>query len=728
MLRSLKNKASKVWQKRKASRTITTPPTELQTSNSALAESEVDAEAVIVHHNINNNRTAGNAASYQDNPYPLPPNSVPSTISTDLEHEQQPRRQPSYPLPPTSVPSTVSTLSNYQHSQDHPAAQGHIEDTLAPEPDPYTLRYVPYTDANPLKNNMFARQAGIYGRVNPDIMGGFGDEDESIWLVDDEETDQEQQQHRNGQTLLTPTESTSQLASGSSGSPSLHNSQTHLQQPGPTPAPAPAPSAQPAFRYQRPSFLDNDNGLLFGPPHGIATTSGTTSNQNGELTSQRGYAPVSASILDLTPLGVKDFDTEPFDARDHAGLPNERPPTTTATAGPLSSTNPYVNLFEQQDNDMTIAYLLQLEQLEADTANEFRFGQRYQQSAESTDVIVTHQRTARSTVTGDLDCAVCADTKHVDAFPRFSIAATCTHPPSTCLDCIQLSIESDLNSKLWTEIRCPECRELLEYADIQRYANKQTFTKYETIALRAAMSEADNFVWCTSGCGSGQIHESGSAQPIVACLHCNHRSCFHHNVAWHETLSCDEYDKLLADPENFRSHLELENEKWSEAQQAQLAQLDADRSMAQNLLSEDRAKMKRREDQVEMKRREEQAEMRRREDRARQEREQAQKAAKLARQIAARRKKEEAQSNATLSRTTKPCAGCGWAIEKNKGCSHMTCKSPYPSRVYVLPYTCISMSILPSMASNAVMSFAGPVISHSLEDTTIIAEAKVAQL
>ncbi|KAH6966264.1 hypothetical protein EDB82DRAFT_515332 [Fusarium venenatum] len=653
MLRSLKNKASNVWQKRKASRTISTPPPELQTSSSALAESEVDAEAVIVHNNINNNRTTGNPPPYQDNPYPLPPNSVPSTISTDLEHEQQPRRQPSYPLPPTSVPSTVSTLSNYQHSQDHPTAQGHIEDPLDPEPDPYTLRYVPYTDANPLKNNMFARQAGIYGRVNPDIMGGFGDDDESIWLVDDEETDQEQQQHRNSQTHLAPTESTSQLAFGSSGSPSSHNSQAHLQQPGATPESA--PSAQPAFHYQRPSFLDNDDDLLFGPPPGIVTTSGATSNQNGELTSQRGYAPISASILDLTALGVEDFDTEPFDARDHTGLPNERSRTTTTTAGPSSSTNPYVNLFEQQDNDMTIAYLLQLEQLESDTANEFRFGQRYQQSAESTDVIVTHQRTARSTVTGDLDCVVCADTKHVDAFPRFSIAATCTHPPSTCLDCIQLSIESDLNSKLWTEIRCPECRELLEYADIQRYANKQTFTKYETIALRAAMSEADNFVWCTSGCGSGQIHESGSAQPIVTCLHCNHRSCFHHNVAWHETLSCDEYDKLLADPENFRSHLELENEKWSEAQQAQLAQLDADRSMAQNLLSEDRA------------------EMRRREDRARQEREQAQKAAKLARQIAARRKKEEAQSNATLSRTTKPCAGCGWAIEKNKGCSHMTC-------------------------------------------------------
>jgi hypothetical protein len=170
--------------------------------------------------------------------------------------------------------------------------------------------------------------------------------------------------------------------------------------------------------------------------------------------------------------------------------------------------------------------------------------------------------------------------------------------------------------------------------------------RYETIALRAAMSEAENFIWCTSGCGSGQIHESGSDHPIVTCLHCNHRSCFQHNVAWHETLSCEEYDQLLADPENFRSHLELENERWSETQRAQL---EADRALAQGLIAED------------------QAEARRREERHRREREQAQRAAQLARQIAARRQREEAKSNATVSRTTKPCTGCGWAIEKNHG-------------------------------------------------------------
>ncbi|KAM0381213.1 hypothetical protein ACHAPY_005416 [Fusarium culmorum] len=551
MLRSLKNKASNVWQKRKASRTISNP--ELQASSSALVESEVDAEAVIVDYYNNNNSSSSssntttttntvNPPPYQDHPYPLPPTSVPLTISTDPEHEQQPPRQPSYPLPPTSVPSTVSILSDDQHNQENPTTQEPVEEPPNPVPNPYATKYVPYTDANPLKNNMFVNSASIYGRVNPDIMGGFGDDDESIWLVDDEEEDEiDQGQQHDSQNPLTPTDSTSELALRPSNSSSSHNPETHLQQPGATPAPAPAPSAQPAFHYQRPSFLDNDDDLVSGSPPDTVTTPETISNEKGKSTLQRGYAPISSSILDLTDLGVEDVDTKSLDTRDHTELPNKRPRTTAATAGPSTSTNPYVNLFEQQDDAMTMAYLRQLKKLETDVADEFR---------------------------------------------------------------------------------------------------------YETIALRAAMSEAENFVWCTSGCGSGQIHESGSDQPIVTCLHCSHRSCFHHNVAWHETLSCDEYDQLLADPDNFRSHLELENEKWSEAQQAQL---EADRAMAQDLLAED------------------QAEMRRREERARQEREQAQKAAQLARQIAARRKKEEAQSKETVSRTTKPCAGCGWAIEKNKG-------------------------------------------------------------
>lgn len=160
------------------------------------------------------------------------------------------------------------------------------------------------------------------------------------------------------------------------------------------------------------------------------------------------------------------------------------------------------------------------------------------------------------------------------------------------------------------------------------------------------MAEAENFFWCTSGCGSGQIHESGQDQPIVICLHCNHRSCFHHNVAWHQGLTCDEYDQLLADPDNFRSKLEIDNEAWAAAQEAQL---EADRAMAQGLLEEERRVREMREL------------------REREERERTRKAIELARQIAARRKAEEDMSRETVGRTTKPCPGCGWAIEKNDG-------------------------------------------------------------
>jgi hypothetical protein len=56
-----------------------------------------------------------------------------------------------------------------------------------------------------------------------------------------------------------------------------------------------------------------------------------------------------------------------------------------------------------------------------------------------------------------------------------------------------------------------------------------------------------------------------------------------------------------------------------------------------------------------------------RERRDREERERTQKAIELARQIAARRKAEEEMSRETVGKTTKPCPGCGWAIEKNDG-------------------------------------------------------------
>ncbi|OLN87290.1 E3 ubiquitin-protein ligase RNF19B [Colletotrichum chlorophyti] len=392
-----------------------------------------------------------------------------------------------------------------------------------------------------------------------------------------------------------------------------------------------------------------------------APTVNEAEGSSASFPAPRGYRPTAASILE-------DFDPSPFSPQLTGGSAStaaSTPPLLSPSpktrsickSTSLGSNNPYVAILEQKEQAMTVAFLRSQDAVSGSrsadlAADDFSFGQRYQKAVDTTDVVVTRQRLPANDLVGSRECPICAETRDISSFPVLSVTPTCTHPPETCRECLQTSIRSDLNSKLWTEIRCPECRELLEYVDIQKYADEETFARYEALALRAAMAEAENFFWCPTNCGSGQLHDVGASQPIVTCLHCNQRSCFTHNVAWHENLTCEEYDALLRDPENFRSRIELENE---EGEATRHAQEDADRAMAQGLMAE------------------QQAEIQRQDTRERNERERALKAAALARKVAARRKAEEEKSRATMTRTTKPCPGCGWAIEKSSGCSHMTC-------------------------------------------------------
>ncbi|KAF6833719.1 ring finger domain-containing protein [Colletotrichum musicola] len=423
----------------------------------------------------------------------------------------------------------------------------------------------------------------------------------------------------------------------------------------------PTPGAERAFSYGAVSAsIMADFDVPLALPRLNLPADDTAVSPPPSLPPQRGYLPTAASILE-------DFDLTPFSPQSTGGSastaattpPTLSPPTRSrSTSQVLGSNNPYLTLLEQKEQAMTVSFLRSQDAAggsrSADlAADDFSFGQRYQRAADTTDVVVSRQRVPANDLGGSRECPICAEMRDPSEFPRLSITLRCTHPPESCLQCLQMSIKSDLNSKMWTEIQCPECREPLEYVDIQKYADEETFARYEALALRAAMAEAENFIWCTSNCGSGQLHISGGDQPIVTCLHCGQRSCFTHNVAWHENLTCEDYDSLLRDPENFRSRIEMEHDELDTARRAQE---DADRAMAQGLMAE------------------QQADLQRREARERAERERVQKAVALARTVAARRKAEEQKSQATLSQTTKACPGCGWAIERSAGCSHMTCK------------------------------------------------------
>jgi hypothetical protein len=69
--------------------------------------------------------------------------------------------------------------------------------------------------------------------------------------------------------------------------------------------------------------------------------------------------------------------------------------------------------------------------------------------------------------------------------------------------------------------------------------------RYDQKSLLAAFQDMPNFAMCLGpGCDSGQIHETGNAQPIMTCTVCQFKTCFIHKMPWHQGQTCAEYDFL----------------------------------------------------------------------------------------------------------------------------------------------------------------------------------------
>ncbi|CAG8519249.1 11735_t:CDS:2 [Ambispora gerdemannii] len=97
-------------------------------------------------------------------------------------------------------------------------------------------------------------------------------------------------------------------------------------------------------------------------------------------------------------------------------------------------------------------------------------------------------------------------------------------------------------------ITCPtsECTQQLEHHDVKRLAELEVFERFDTFSLREALRQMLEFRWCKSaGCGSGQIHFEGDEAPIMTCEACQKKSCYTHDIPWHEEMTCSEYDEMM---------------------------------------------------------------------------------------------------------------------------------------------------------------------------------------
>lgn len=95
----------------------------------------------------------------------------------------------------------------------------------------------------------------------------------------------------------------------------------------------------------------------------------------------------------------------------------------------------------------------------------------------------------------EIECVVCGDYKGSEEFPSSPITKECKHFPTTCLVCLQKTLRSELERKHWEAIKCPECSAVLQYKDMQKFADDETKRKHDTLIIQRAIRDDPNFLW-----------------------------------------------------------------------------------------------------------------------------------------------------------------------------------------------------------------------------------------
>ncbi|KAL7923196.1 hypothetical protein ACQKWADRAFT_326132 [Trichoderma austrokoningii] len=145
-----------------------------------------------------------------------------------------------------------------------------------------------------------------------------------------------------------------------------------------------------------------------------------------------------------------------------------------------------------------------------------------------------------------VECIICRGHKRSMAFPQSPITTECTHFPTVCLLCLASTVKAELGRKDWEDIKCPECGAVLQYKELRRFADNETKDKLDSLMIQRAIQDDANFLWCSSDCGSGQLHDGGNDAPIMKCTSCGNLTCFHHKKPWHTGLTCKEFDEQAA--------------------------------------------------------------------------------------------------------------------------------------------------------------------------------------
>ncbi|KAL5044156.1 hypothetical protein BDW71DRAFT_186436 [Aspergillus fruticulosus] len=327
------------------------------------------------------------------------------------------------------------------------------------------------------------------------------------------------------------------------------------------------------------------------------------------------------------------------------------------------------------------------EELEALYTDYLKSSGKQRASAKQTKTVKKARESKPSLKVGPEACIICLEPFSADGVKApDTLSIACEHKPSVCYICLSKSIKHDLETKFWDEIKCPECQTLFIHEDIKRFADEETFIRYDRLSFRHALSANKNFIWCLE-CDFGQLHEPGAEQPLVQCFNCSAGSCFKHAIKWHDGFTCEEYDAVLWDPDSYKAIREKNGgstrpnveclskkgmQRMKKKEQTRQNKLhEAQKKAARKRQEEEAARVREEKKALEQA----QAEASQRQDEEDEEtiEEEVKDDFKEKIEMLKRRMREVELSMKKVEETTKRCPGCQWPIEKNDGCDHMTC-------------------------------------------------------
>jgi len=142
-------------------------------------------------------------------------------------------------------------------------------------------------------------------------------------------------------------------------------------------------------------------------------------------------------------------------------------------------------------------------------------------------------------------CGYCMDDESLNDAPKTTPTSKCKHDISLCREGLEALLENKVNSGGWESIDCPDpsCKEVLTAGDVQRFATRQAYLKYEELVTQKNMSKLRGFRWCAGNsfeCKAGQLNPGTESNPKWQCKKpsCKAENCFNCRSLWHVGRTC----------------------------------------------------------------------------------------------------------------------------------------------------------------------------------------------